>query len=298
MVGTVPAIAITKGLYTGAGQIISDLARNFSCTVLNDRILIEKTSQDHGISPALLFKILRQKPIAFNRFTHDREKSLSALKATLSACLTQGNCIFTGLSSHLIPDQVTHLLRILITASPARRINRGMIVDDRSEKSAAGAIEKSDRHLDLWVSEFKGKSPWDPSLYHLVLRAEEMETIETSTRLAQMLGSLPFASQSLRDREVNDFKVACDVEVALNAICQGFVVSARDGSITITLERKVHNLVKVQQQLLNAARERPGVRRVDIKIGPRYYRSSGLKSLDFHHSTGPQEWDTDRTKKQ
>lgn len=272
-----PAIAITSGLYAGTGQLISELADRCRCEIFTDRRLTEKACQIYNISPALFHKVFRQKPIAFNRFTHDREKALAALKATLADSLVKDNCIFTGMASHLVPDQISHLLRILVTAPFSRRVNRGMILDDRPEKSAAASIEKSDHHLSLWVSEFRDKSPWDPALYHQVLEAEQMDLPTALDGIDRLLQQDPFRSGPPCRAEVEDFRLACQVEVALTGICQGLVVAARNGDVTVTLDKKVLHLSKVQQQLLRTAEGVAGVKEVKLKIGPNYYRSRNLK---------------------
>lgn len=284
-----PVIAITSGLYSGSEKLISKLEKAFPVIVFTDRDLIEKTSQDCQINPDLLIKAVKHKPIPFNRFTHEREKALASLKLTIARCLSQGDCLFHGMISHIFPASLAHILKILITAPDSLRMNRGMIIDDRSENSAAAAMARADRYLEEWTREYTGKPPWDPSLYHLILPVEDLDRGQTLEQIEKKLTEPMFTLSNRTKEKTQDFTTTCEVELALADICHGLMVVADDGHLTVTLDKKVLNLAKVQQKILSAARRVNGVKSVRTKIGPNYYKGRILKNFDFGTSTDPHD---------
>ena len=117
-----PIISITNKFYTGSEKIIQALVQEFDCPVVTDLDIVGKTHKTHDIKLATLKKVVGNKQIAFNNFTHEREKCLSALKKTLSDLVGEGNAVLHGFISHLIPREISHVMRILIIEN---RKNRG-----------------------------------------------------------------------------------------------------------------------------------------------------------------------------
>ena len=71
-----PIIYVTNGLYANSKDIVQMFSEKFNCSIITDADIIEKTHQTSKIKKATLQKVLESKQIAFNDFTHDKEKSI------------------------------------------------------------------------------------------------------------------------------------------------------------------------------------------------------------------------------
>lgn len=303
-----PVIAVTHRLYAEPRLLIRRLESAFGCPVYTDPDLLEITSADQGINTDLLDKVVRGNAIPLNHFTHDREKCLSALAKTLSNLVSQGNCILAGIISHLIPDSVTHVLRILASAPETARISRALDKDHSTHCSALTAMEKHDRRALGWVEGLKGANPWDHALYDLVIPPEDdragrgrepgiyMSTAQADALARQILARLeqaPFAPPFPREREVLDFRIEADAALALAPVARGLIIRSRKGNVRVTLDRKVMNLVQIQQTLIDTVSALEGVVSVKTRIGPNYYRGKIVRNFDFKQRPGYKKPDTE-----
>ncbi len=214
------------------------MGKKFNCRIVSDADILEITHHTHDISLTTLQKVLESKQIAFNDFTHEREKCLSALKKTLADFVSEGDCILHGIIGHLIPKTVTHVMRVLIIAEKTQRIKNGMAKKDISEKEITREIELSDKHAILWTTGLFNQKAWDESLYDIVIPSGKLDTTEAVDLVSKYLKKLPFTLEDLILREVADFKLTADVELALSHIGQGLLVESNRGIVIVTMIKK------------------------------------------------------------
>jgi two-component system response regulator CpxR len=274
-------LTVTNGLHANSEEIVQQLGRKFNCRIVSDAQVLEITHQTHDISLATLQKVLESRQIAFNDFTHEREKCLSALKNTLADFVTDGNCILHGLIGHLIPKTVTHVMRVLIIAEKAQRIKNGMANKGVSEKEITREIELSDKHAILWTTGLFNQKAWDESLYDIVIPSGKLDSTEAVDLVSKYLKKLPFTLEDLILQEVADFKLTANVELALSHIGQGLLVESNKGDVVVTIDKKVMLLTKFQQKIIQTAQAVPGVASVETKIGQNYYKGNIIHNYEF-----------------
>jgi two-component system response regulator CpxR len=230
-------LTITNGLHANSEEIVQILGEKFNCRILTDADIIEKTHQTSGISLAALQKVMESRPIAFNDFTHEKEKCMSALKKTLSDFVCEANCIFHGVIAHLIPKTISHVMRVLIIAEKDQRVKNGMDKTNLSKKEATKEIELSDKHAFLWTQSLFNKKAWDKSLYDILIPSGKLDTKEAVELVSKHLNKLPFTHEDLIKQEVFDFKLTADVELALSNIGQGLLVDDEKEFVQTLSER-------------------------------------------------------------
>ena len=274
-------LTITNGLHANSEEIVQQLGKKFNCRIVSDANILEITHQTHDISLTTLQKVLESRQIAFNDFTHEREKCLSALKKTLSDLVSEGNCILHGLMGHLIPRTTTHVMRVLIIAEKNQRIKNGMTNKGVSEKDIIKEIELSDKYAILWTSALFNKKAWDESLYDIVIPSGKLDATEAVDLVSKHLKKLPFTLEDIIEQEVCDLKVTADVELALSHIGQGLIVESNKGNVVVTIDKKVMLLTKFQQKIVQKAQAVPGVASVETKIGHNYYKGNIIHNYEF-----------------
>ncbi len=274
-------LTITNGLHANSEEIVQLLGEKFDCRVINDAEVLKITHDTHNISLTTLHKVLESRQIAFNDFTHEREKCISSLKKTLSDLVSEGNCILHGLIGHLIPKTTTHVMRVLIIAEKAQRIKNGMAKKGVSENQATKEIEHLDKHAILWATALFNKKAWDESLFDIVIPSGKLDANQAVDLVSKYLKKLPFTQEELIQQEVFDFKLIADVELALSHIGQGFIVESHKGAVVVTIDKKVMLLTKFQQKIIQTAEAVPGVTSVETKIGQNYYKGNIIHNYEF-----------------
>ncbi len=275
-----PVLTISNGLYSNAQEIIEHFKANSGCAVIADQDIARQAASGYGIKLSTVQKVIQSKQIAFNDFTHEKEKCIACLRQVVSKHLKTGNCLFHGFLGHLIPKRVSHVMRILIMTDKETRIKNAMSLHGKSRKEALKMINNSDGQAILWTKEIIGKNAFDESLYDIVIPTDKLsvsESVDLITEHAERFTTLP---DSLVKKEASDFELAARVEVALAGAGSKLEVEADDGHVTITIDKSVMMLAKFKEKIAGMAKRISGVKSVETKLGKNYYSNTIVRRLD------------------
>ena len=275
-----PVLTISNGLYSNAKEIVAQLEANHGYTVITDNIIIDRTSSKHKIKTSTIQKIIQSKQIAFNDFTHEKEKCIACLKETISEYLQTDNCLLHGILGHLIPRKISQVMRILIITDKTARIKNGINLHGNSQKETLKTINRFDKHAILWTNGILGKKVFDASLYDMVIPTDKLsltESIELITKHSEKFKSI--APVSIR-KEAHNFELAARVEIALTEAGSKLIVDSDDGNILITIDKSVMMLAKFKEKITLLAQKIEGVTSVETKLGKNYYSNTMVRKLD------------------
>lgn len=274
-------LIITSGKFTHADKTTDKLSRDLGLTLVTDEQIMEETARNHDIKLSTLAKVVENKNLAFNDFTHEREKCLACLKKTLASHVARGNILFHGVLGHLIPTWVTQAMRVLIITDKKTRINQGVQEFGLSEKEAAGKVSQADKRAIMWINSLFDKKAWDESLYDIVIPADKMDVDASAALVAKHAEGFARMPEDIQAREIRDFQLASDVDIALTDAGSGLVVSVKDGHVTITIEKNVLMLSMFKQKITRLAQAVPGVESVETRIGKNYYKTDIIRNFEF-----------------
>ncbi len=276
-----PIIAITSGIYSNTGERVQKLSETLSCEVITDNDIIGEIVRRDGIKEATLLKVIQSRKLAFNDFTHEQEKCIACIKKAVSEYISKGDCIFHGIIPHLVPQDLSHVMRVLIITDKSKRIKNGMDKLGLSEKEIKKKMETSDRYAFLWVNTISGKKAWDKSLYDIVIPTDKLNTTDSVELILEHSEKLSDIPKDIVEKEVFDFKLAANVEFVLSEIGGGLMAASNDGNIVVTINKKLMMLSKFQQKIINIVQKVPGVKSVDTTIGQNYYKNDIVYSHEF-----------------
>ncbi len=274
-------IAITSGLCSNAINTVAMLSEKINHIIITDADIIEKVHKTYNIKLSTLQKVIESRPIAFNDFTHEKEKCIALIKKTMSDYVLNDNCIFHGILAHLIPKEISHVMRILIITDKKTRIENGMANHGMTQKDATRDIEEADKHAALWTNALYGKKPWDESLFDIVIPTDKLDPSESVNLIFKHLEKLLFGKENLIKQEITDFKLIAEIDVVLSEIGQGLFTKVDDGSVTVTIDKKVMMLTNYQQKIIKNIEALPGVESVSTTIGHNYYKGNIIHNYEF-----------------
>lgn len=274
-------ITITSGLYSTARQTADKLAERLNSKILTDADILEKTHQTYDINLSTLQKVFESKPLAFNDFSHEKEKCLAAIKKTISDYALSGNCIFHGILGHLIPDEISHAMKVLIITDKKTRIQNGIQIKGLDEKEIVKNIEHADKVAALWTNDLFHRKAWDESLYDIVIPSDKLDTEKSVNLILTHSKKLLSNKEDLIRKEIQDLKLLAEIDMALSDIGQGLSIKNNDGNIIVTIDKKVMMLNRFQQKIINVVQEIPGVKSVETKIGKNYYKGNIVRNYEF-----------------
>ena len=131
-----------SGSYCGKSSIVSDVIAQSGFKLLSDNDIVALASKLSGMPEKKIARSFLEKPSVFNKFTHEKERSIAYLRLAVAQSIAQDKCVIEGFTSLLIPTSISHVLRICLIADKASRIEAAMKEHNLSEKEAGNLISK------------------------------------------------------------------------------------------------------------------------------------------------------------
>jgi len=275
-------IAIFSGTFCEEEHVVKNVLSSTGYKLVTDNDIVAEAGRLSGISANKLMRAFSAKESVFNNFTHEKEVSIAWLKLAVAEKLAGDELLVSGFSGSLIPKSISHVLRVCLIADMKFRISHAAAEQKISEKEAAKLIHKQDEDRIAWISNlFKKNDPWDSSLYDLVIPMDKMD-LEKAASLITENARKAVVKTTIRSRKaVDDFFVASKAEMHLAREGHHVDISAKDGTVTIIINKHVLLLSKLEDELKAIARKVPGVKAVETKVGEGYYQTDIYRKYDF-----------------
>ena len=174
-----PIITIFPGTFCNEDIVLQELIAHTGYKPVTDSDLTEEAASLSGIDASKISRAFVSRTSIFNKFTHEKERSIAYLKLALAEKLTDDNLLLSGFSGHLIPKAISHVLRICLIADMSFRIALAAKAKGISEKEAAKWIHRQDEDCAAWIHAlFNLTDPWSPDLYDMILPMNKTNTTE------------------------------------------------------------------------------------------------------------------------
>lgn len=277
-----PIITVFSGNYCKEDSVLELIGRSTGYEVLKDDYFVGEASRLSGLSEGKIEKAFSSKTSVFNRFTHERERAVAYLRLSLARVLEREGLVIEGYTSMLIPQEITHALRLCLIADMASRIQEAVRIERVSESEAVKLIKRLDENRAAWVDGLHGtKDPWDSSLYDIVIPTDKTEPAQIERLVTDAIGRDVLRAGPKSLRAVKDFALAAAVETALVNEGHNVLVKAKDGEVTLTINKNVLMLSRLEEELKAAAGKVPGVKSVQTKVGPGFHQADIYRKYDF-----------------
>jgi CheY-like chemotaxis protein len=261
-------ITIFSGSFCSGDEIASGVADRLKYDCINDK-LFEETEKRFSINRDKLGGHLRGAESLFNRFTHEREKSLACLKLVLAELIVDDNVILQGCATHLLPRTIPHILRVCIIANHDYRVKQA-IKSSHSDKEARRLIHNDDKNNYACTISLLDKPAYDEDLYDIVVPMHDTSVDEAVGMICDYAGKEPIRTTERSLQMAKDFVLASQVNLALTRDGHNVEVYAENDRVTLLINEYMVRLEHHQEKLAEIASKVPGVKEVTTRIGPKY----------------------------
>lgn len=277
-----PIITIFPGTFCNEDIVLKELIVHTGHKPFTDSDLTDAAARLSGIDASKISRAFVSRTSIFNKFTHEKERSIAYLKLALAEKLTDDDLLLSGFSGHLIPKTIHHVLRICLIADMSFRISLAAKAKGILEKEAAKWIRKQDEDCAAWVHTlFDLTDPWSPVLYDMVLPMNKTNTTEAIELILDNLKKDVLQKTEQSQKSVDDFRLSAQVEVALANEGHQVGVSAANGTVTLTINKNVLMLSRLEQELKSIAGGVSGVKTVETCVGKDFHQSDIYRKFDF-----------------
>lgn len=277
-----PIITLFPGTFCNEDIVLQDLISQTGYPSVTDNDLTDAAAKLSGMDASKIGRAFAARTSIFNKFTHEKERSIAYLKLALAEMLTAENLILTGFAGHLIPKTISHVLRICLIADMSFRIVLAAKAKGISEKEAAKWIHRQDEDCSEWIHAlFNQSDPWNPALYDMIIPMNRTDAGEAVRLILDNLKKDVLQQTEQSRRSVEDFRLAAQVEVKLAKEGHDVGVTAENGTVTLTINKHVLMLSRLEQELKSAAGTVPGVKTVETCVGKDFHQSDIYRKFDF-----------------
>jgi CheY-like chemotaxis protein len=275
-------ITLFNGSYCNDREVIRQLAEHTGYRLVRDEDVVSAASGLSGLGTSKVSRAFSEKASVFNSFTHEKELSIAYLKLGLAEMLPAGRLILAGFTSHLIPRKISHVLRVCLIADLKFRTALAAEQDGISGKDAAKLIHKQDEDAAAWVKNLTGNhDPWAAALYDMIVPMDKTSLADAQALILRYFGQDVVRPTEESRQAVQDFLLAAKVEVALAKEGHHVQVDAENGAVSLTIDKHVLMLSRLEEELKSIAGQVAGVRSLATKVGKGYHQTDIYRKVDF-----------------
>jgi two-component system response regulator CpxR len=269
-----PVITLFSGSYCNEQQIVQEIASRTGYRQMTDQEIVADASRLSTIPENRIERVFSDKVSVFNRLTRERERSLAYLRMALANCLAQDGLIISGFAGQLIPNTINHVLRVCLIADMASRVAAAASALQIAPSEALKIVHREDEKCAAWMHMLHGaKDPWSAALYDISLPTDKTAAEEIAMTIEENIAKSVFKLAGQSKTAVDDFNIAADVEIALVKKGHTVGVDVKENVVTLTINKHVLMLSRLEEELKEIAVKVPGVSAVETKVGPGYYQT-------------------------
>ncbi len=274
-------ITVFTGTYCNEESAIKEILKKTGYKYLSDSDIVSKAGSLSDLPENKVFKAFSAKTSVLNQLTHEKERSITYLKLAVAEMLIEDNILINGFTSLLIPTGIAYVLRVCLIADMKYRVSKASS-SGMSENEALKMIHKSDEDKISWTKSILEKDdPWDISIYDMVLPTDKMTPEDIANLVEKSLERDILKASADSEKAIQDFILASRVETALAK--EGHIIAAEAdaGALTLTINKQVLLLKRLEEELQSIAGKIPGVKSVATKVGKKFYQADIIRKYDL-----------------
>jgi CheY-like chemotaxis protein/cytidylate kinase len=275
-------ISIFGGDYCKRDELVQQILDRTGRRHYTDQDILARASELGEMPAHKIERAFTAKTSVFNKFTHEKERSLAYLRLAVARIIQEDNIIVSGFAGQLIPNSIAHVVRVCLVADMKFRIAQLMETEGVSEKEALKRIHKTDEDRAAWISSLFGQNdPWQASLYDIMLPTDKMTMDEALGLILKYSDESILKTTASSRQAANDFLLAAEVGLVLARAGHDVEVTAKNGEVTLTINKNVFMLQRLEEELKALAGPVPGLKSVSTKVGKGFHQTDVYRRYDF-----------------
>ena len=279
-------ITIANGSFCHLNTVVQQLLDQGAWEPMHTQALIEDAAERSGISANKLSSVFYSKSSLLERLTHDKDLATAWLRLSVADRLQTQNAMIMGPAALMVPDSISHILRVCLIASLNDRIKTAQAENQISESNARKKIERHDQDLSQWCQRVNGSSdPWKAELYDILLPMDEMTPEEAAGQIQDRISSDLLEPTPESRQKAWDFLLEATVGLALSEKGHHMSVSADKGRVKITVNENTLMFNRLEEEMTRIAKQIPDVLSVSVIRGEGFYKADIYRQHDFKMPT-------------
>lgn len=259
-------ITISRGSYRLGKEVAEKVAQKLRFECISRDVLIEALNQFH-IPEIKLVRKIHDATSILERFSYGKERYIANIRAALLKHLKKDNVVYHGLAGHFFVKGISHVFKVRIIAGMETRVKEEMKRENISAKEARYILKKDDEERRKWSLYLYGIDTWNPSLYDMVLNIDAISVDDAVDIISNTIKLPCFQTTSEGQRQVENLALAAQVQATMFEFPTANV-SAKDGSVLVSLKAPVDQQEEITLNIENLIRKIPEVKEIKMRFEP------------------------------
>jgi len=195
-------ITISRGSYHRGREVAEKLAAKLGYECVSREILLE-ASQEFNIPEIKLVRAIQDAPKILERFTREKEKYVTYIRAALLKHAQKDNMVYHGLFGNFFLRDVPHVLKVRIVGDLDARVAEEVERAGIPEARAREIIMKDDEERRKWAFHLYGADTWDATFYDLVIHLKSI-TVDDAVSLIMHVVQFPHFQTTAESQQIVD----------------------------------------------------------------------------------------------
>jgi two-component system, OmpR family, response regulator CpxR len=274
-------VTLFGGSYCNADVIAEKVAQRLGCQCISEKEILAEASQRYDVAQDRLARALYGPAPFFRTLGENREQNVAYIRAVLADRICEENLVYPGFAVHLVPGNITHILRVCIVADKNYKIRTAIEREGIAEKRAEDNVRRDNEKQLEWVRYLHECGPWDEKLYDVVISVPDHSIEGALDLICENARKKVLAPTAPSRRAANDFMLAAQLHLLLAERRLALDISCVGGDVTLHINKLVVRLEHVKKELAAIVSSVPGVKRVEARTGHKYKRPQLHRDLDF-----------------
>ena len=276
-------ITVFNGLFCEAGVVVKRVVDATDCRLVTDQEIVADASRLSGMAEDRIARAFQAKASVFNTFSHEKEQAIAWMRLALAERLVKDeSLIIPGFASQLPEPSIGHILKVCLISDRKARVAVAEREEGFAEKHAMKLIRKDDEDRAAWVKALRdADDPWSGTLYDLVLPVASTGVERSADLIVEQLANVAVKVTDKTRAQVQDFLLAARVETVLAKEGHNVQVTSSKGTVTLTINKHVLLLEKLERELKTIVSDVEGVLAVEAQVGKGFHKADIYRKMDF-----------------
>lgn len=276
-------ITVFNGLFCEAGVVVKRVLDSTGYRLVSDQEIVAEAAKLSGMSEGKIARAFQAKTSVFNNFSHEKEQSIAWMRLAMAKLLKDGDAlVFSGFASQLADPEIGHVLKVCLISEMSHRLAVAERNEGYAEKHALKLIHADNKDRTAWVKALKDSDdPWAKELYDIIVPVGTTGVEKSADIIVEQVGNAAVKVTDASRASVDDFLLSAQVGTVLAGEGHNVLVSAKDGAVTLTINKHVLMLEKLERELTDIASKIDGVKSVVTGVGKGFHKNDIYRKMDF-----------------
>jgi cytidylate kinase len=260
-------ITISRGSYSRGKEVAEKVAQALNYECISRDILLEASEHFH-IPEIKLIRAIHDAPSILDRFSHGKKRYIAFIRAAILTHMKKDNIVYHGLKGHFFLQDISHVLKVRITADFESRVKAEMLREKITAEEARYILKKDDDERRRWGLVLYGQDGWDSSLYDLLVHIKTKSVDDAVGLIIHAAGLDCFQTTPESQQKLENLSLGAEVKAALVNRFPHAETFAKNGRVHVKIEGPLIQEQKIVEEARKIAGKIEGVKDLTVNVIP------------------------------